>query len=102
MIDLLDYKLLSTWIIYLIFYLIMIMIINSYKTKEDFVYMPWNMSTRYYPSYDIRGDVYPNIYPWNYPIRYIFPYLTPNNYGADGKYITYTNQNSISNQKCKK
>ncbi len=92
MIDLLNYKLISTWIIYLIFFLIIILIIESYKnkSKEHFIYMPWNMSTRYYPSYDIRGDphYYPHLYPWNYPVPYVFPYLTPNNYGADGKYTT--------------
>ena len=61
------------------------MIIDSYKNKEHFIFMPWNMSTRFYPSYDIRGDPridYPFMYPWNYPIFYLSPY----NYGVDGNY----------------
>jgi hypothetical protein len=93
MIDLLDYKRLSTWIIYIIFFFIIDMIINNhnYHNKEHFLFMPWNMSTRYYPSYDIRG--YPFMYPWNYPIFYLSPF----NYEADGKY----NINPIYNKRTK-
>ena len=75
MINLLYNKGLLTWIVYSILFLIVFIIIN--KDKEHFYYMPWNMSTRYYPSYDIRGD--PRV---NYPIFYLSPY----NYGVDGKY----------------
>jgi hypothetical protein len=55
------------------------------KSIEQFMFMPWNMPTRHYPSYDIRG--YPTIYPWNYarpqiPLFYWYPYF----YEANGKY----------------
>ena len=77
MIDLLNTRILSTWIIYLIFFIIIIMIIDNYRYREDFIFIPWNISTRYYPSYDIRGDPIhsnPLIYPYNYPILYLSPY----------------------------
>lgn len=73
-IDLLNYKEFSTWIIYLIFILLIIIFINR-KNREEFIFMPWNMSTRFYPSYDIRG--YPYI---------PFMYITPYNYYANGEY----------------
>ena len=53
------------------------MIIDNYRYREDFIFIPWNISTRYYPSYDIRGDPIhsnPLIYPYNYPILYLSPY----------------------------
>ena len=79
MIDLLNYKEPSSLIIYLIYILLIKIFIDSYKNKEHFIFMPWNISTRYYPSYDIRGD--PRI---NYPVFY----LTPYNYSANGNYNT--------------
>jgi hypothetical protein len=77
MIDIFNYKEFSSWIIYLIIYFTIILIINN--DKEHFIFMPWNMSTRFYPSYDIRG--YPYIYP-----PYPFIYLTPYTFNADGSY----------------
>lgn len=58
---------------------------NSNVVKENFVFTPWNMGTRFYPSYDIRG--YPQLYPWNYPYPGL-PYLywSPFFYEANGKY----------------
>jgi len=107
----------SIWIFIFIFILIIISIDaidivdkknqNRSKNKilraiETFVFTPWNMGTRFYPSYDIRGYPpmfnnniigatrgysYPLIFPWNYP----FPgspylYFSPYFYEANGKY----------------
>jgi hypothetical protein len=63
----------------------------KFKSIEDFVFTPWNMGTRYYPSYDIRG--YPlqshmaQLHPWNYPFPGLpFLYWSPFFYSANGKY----------------
>lgn len=66
--------------------LVLILIFNKSKYIENFMFTPWNMGTRFYPSYDIRG--YPQIYPWNYPFPGIpFLYWSPYFYEADGKYF---------------
>ena len=87
MIDLFNYRNYSSWFIYLILILIIIIIIN--KNQENFILMPWNMSTRHYPMYDIRG--YPPIHRFlNQSVNnflYPFMYLTPYNYSASGEYI---------------
>jgi len=74
MIELFNYKKSSTWLIWLIIYIII-----TNNNIEHFIYMPWNISTRFFPSYDIRG--YPYIYP-QYPLMY----LTPYNFNASGDY----------------
>ena len=85
MINIFDYKDFSTWIIYIIIFLTILLIIN--KDVEHFIFMPWNMSTRFYPSYDIRG------YPYIYPM-----YLTPYTFTADGSYNVKANK-KIKNKK---
>jgi hypothetical protein len=66
--------------------IILYFIYNKNNIVENFLFTPWNMSTRLYPSYDIRG--YPYIYPWNYPYPNL-PYLlwSPYFYKANGKYL---------------
>ena len=57
---------------------------NRYNT-ENFMFTPWNMGTRFYPSYDIRG--YPLIYPWNYPYPGLPQiYFSPYFYESNGNY----------------
>lgn len=88
---------LSTYLILLLIILVIkSIIINSKQTKEDFVFTPWNMGTRFYPSYDIRG--YPVIYPWNYPFPGT-PYLywSPYFYEATGKYTKNPNYAKLLN-----
>ena len=68
------------FILILILLLIILSLSNS-DNIENFLLMPWNNSTRFYPTYDIRG--YPYIYQ-NYPPKM---YLTPYNYTASGNYI---------------
>jgi len=109
MLNLLDLKKQTTWIVIFIFSLIFIIGINSIKTnktnktnnnKENFYFSPWNMGTRFYPSYDLRNYPpmpiyneteknfsYPLIFPWNYPYPGL-PYLywSPYFYEANGKY----------------
>jgi len=116
MLNFFDLKKYETWIFIFIFTLITIIAIdtiyiNKNKNKknnkllkaiENFVFTPWNMGTRFYPSYDIRGyppmfnnniigatrgHSYPLIFPWNYPFPGL-PYLywSPYFYEANGKY----------------
>lgn len=82
---------------------IIFIILSGYfgKNKENFMFTPWNMGTRFYPSYDIRGyppmynqllnkdASYPLLFPWNYPYPGL-PYLfwSPHFYEATGKYTT--------------
>lgn len=68
----------------ILFILVLLIILFLFKeNKENF--MPWNIGTRYMPSYDIRG--YPLLFPWNYrPYDFPFPYLTPYFYDINGKY----------------
>jgi hypothetical protein len=86
MIDSLDFKKLSTWIILVSAIFIVIKLFSNTNTTENFGFTPWNMGTRFYPTYDLRG--YPLIYPWNYPFPGT-PYLywSPYFYEANGKYI---------------
>ena len=72
-------------IISIILVIVVIYIIKrSFITKENF-FIPWNIGTRFYPSYDIRG--YPSIFPWNYPWPNIpWLYWSPYYYEANGKY----------------
>ncbi len=65
-------------IIFIIFIICILSLFDS-DSIENFIYMPWNNSTRFYPTYDIRG--YPNVYP---PRMYLSPY----NYTTTGDYIT--------------
>jgi hypothetical protein len=96
---------LTTFMSFLIVGLIFIIIISGYANKsslnENFAFMPWNMGTRFYPSYDLRGypptynqllinskkSSYPLLFPWNYPYPGM-PYLfwSPYFYEANGKY----------------
>ena len=106
MLEFLNLKKKSTWILIFIFSLIFFIIIDSYskknkENKENFTFLPWNMGTRFYPSYDIRGYPYsfnqmllqsngnshPLLFPWNYPYPGM-PYLfwSPYFYEATGKY----------------
>ena len=68
---------------------VLLYIIYKYDKKknlEKFMFMPWNMGTRFYPSYDIRG--YPLIYPWNYPYPGLPSiYFSPYFYDSNGNYI---------------
>ena len=65
---------------YIIIIILIIIILSPHygDNIENFIYMPWNNSTRFYPSYDIRG------YPYVYPPKM---YLTPYNYTTTGEYI---------------
>lgn len=103
MFEFLDLKKQSTWIIIFIFSLVFVVIITSKnkREQEDFGFLPWNMGTRFYPSYDIRGypptynqmllnskgASYPLLFPWNYPYPGL-PYLywSPYFYEANGKF----------------
>ncbi len=72
-------------IIFFVILLLFIIYKHDNKNIENFMFAPWNMGTRFYPSYDIRG--YPLIYPWNYPYAgnpYI--YFSPYFYESNGKY----------------
>jgi hypothetical protein len=53
----------------LIFFIIIIFIKNNLFKYEKFTFIPWNMGTRFYPTYDIR--IYPLIYPWNYLLSFM-------------------------------
>lgn len=59
------------------------------KNVEHFgLYFPWNLPTRYFPSYDLRG--YPQIFPWNWTFPKYYSnllYWSPFTYEADGKYV---------------
>ncbi len=84
MTNLFDFNKLSTWLLWLLIVYVLIMLYRKSNGVEHFI--PWNMGTRFYPSYDIRG--YPYLYPWNYPYPSL-PYLysSPYFYEANGKYI---------------
>lgn len=77
-------------LLFIIIIAIILYIIYKQTVKEDF--LPWNMGTRFYPSYDLRGYPYgvrgyPLIYPWNYPYPGLpFLYWSPYFYEATGKY----------------
>ena len=62
------------------------------KNVEKFIIMPWNIGTRFFPMYDIRG--YPNIYP-----PYPFVYFFPNNYSANGEYTVKSTYKKKLNKK---
>jgi hypothetical protein len=86
MIELFNFNKLSTYIIWFVIIIIIKLIFTKFhNNQENFMFGPWNMGTRFYPSYDIRG--YPLIYPWNYPFPGT-PYLywSPYFYEASGKY----------------
>ena len=113
----LDLKKQSTWIMIFIFALVFVIVISSNKKagpdKEDFTFLPWNMGTRFYPSYDIRGypptynqmllnskgASHPLLFPWNYPYPGL-PYLywSPYFYEANGKF-TYDKEYAKALQK---
>jgi hypothetical protein len=115
MFEFLNLKKQSTWILIFVFSLIFFIVIDSYsrKNKERFTFVPWNMGTRFYPSYDIRGYPYsynqmllqsngkshPLLFPWNYPYPGL-PYLfwSPYFYEANGKY-TYDKEHAKALQK---
>jgi len=96
----------SLFIIFITLILIYIIYNDALYTKEDFAFVPWNMGTRFYPSYDIRGyprDTqmfsHPLIYPWNYPYPgYPFLYWSPYYYEASGKYKYDPNYAKLLNQ----
>jgi len=80
---------------------------NIYENiYENFAFVPWNIGTRFYKYYDIRG--YPRtynqiilkhkkkidnqIFSWNYPYPGLpFLYFSPYFYESTGKYI-FNNQ----------
>ena len=89
-------KWLTIVMILMIIYIVYIYINKKYI--ENFAFVPWNMGTRFFPSWDLRGypslDTseknnlnYPLIYPWNYPYPGT-PYLywSPYFYNANGVY----------------
>jgi hypothetical protein len=87
----------NIYFIIFIISIISIICINKIYNKEHFIFAPWNMGTRFQPSYDLRG--YPLIYPWNYP----FPgtpllYFSPYYYNTDGSYSYDPNFSKISNK----
>jgi hypothetical protein len=96
--ELFNLKKTSKWFVLLIIVIIIYILYSNVKSsvKEDFAFVPWNMGTRFYPSYDLRGyprespgSMYshPLIYPWNYPYPgYPFLYWSPYFYEASGKY----------------
>lgn len=61
---------------YLIIFIIIILLFNLYNNNIEHYIPIWNIGTRFYPVYDIRGYIYP------YPYLYFSPYY----YTADGKY----------------
>ena len=117
MFNFLDLKKQSSWFTIFIIFLILAIIITEYNKqnvgKEDFTFVPWNMGTRFYPSYDIRGypptynqmllnskgASYPLLFPWNYPYPGL-PYLywSPYFYEANGKF-TYDKEYAKALQK---
>jgi hypothetical protein len=87
-------------LVLMIMYIVYVYINKNYiDNVENFAFVPWNMGTRFFPSWDLRGypslDVseyksdmnYPLIYPWNYPYPGL-PYLywSPYFYNANGIY----------------
>lgn len=66
--------------ILLILFLIILFVLIDRYIYEDFIIMPFNMATRYYPTYDIRG------YPYIPYIKNFFISLSPYYYMADGSY----------------
>ena len=67
----------------IIIFLILVLVLKLFtqtKNIERFIGIPWNIGTRFFPMYDIRG--YPYIYP-PFPLMYISPY----NFSANGDYI---------------
>jgi len=80
--DLFNLKKPYIWII-----LLFIAISITYSKSSNIEnFLPWNMGTRFFPSYDIRG--YPYIYPWNYPYPGLpWLYWSPYFYKTNGKYI---------------
>jgi hypothetical protein len=78
----------------LLFILGILVISILYKTINKEHFLIWNQSTRYYPSYDLRG--YPYIIPPPPPPLYLSPYY----YGSDGSYnILVTKQRKKHNLK---
>lgn len=82
-------------VIFIVILLICLLYQNTTnRIKEGFAFIPWNMGTRFFPSYDLRGYPntentfsYPLIYPWNYPYPgYPYLYWSPFYYEASGKY----------------
>ena len=65
---------------YIILIIIFIILYNLILRKniENFGFPIWNIGTRFYPPYDIRGYIY-NIFP--------FYYISPYFYTTNGKYI---------------
>jgi hypothetical protein len=98
LLELFNLKHTSKWfIIFIIILFIYILYQNaSPNIKESFGFVPWNMGTRFYPSYDLRGYPqtenslsHPLIFPWNWnsPMAGMPPlYWSPFFYGANGKY----------------
>lgn len=86
--------------ILMIMYIVYVYINKKHiNNLENFAFVPWNMGTRFFQSWDLRGypslDIseyknnlnYPLIYPWNYPFPGT-PYLywSPYFYNANGVY----------------
>ena len=97
--------------------LIVLYVVYTYINRqniENFAFIPWNMGTRFFPSWDLRGypslDIseyknnlnYPLIYPWNYPFPGT-PYLywSPYFYNASGTYKYNPKLSSSLNKKYK-
>ena len=85
----------SKWFfIFVVIIIIYLLYQNAKNHRENFTFVPWNMGTRFFPSYDLRGYPYtghslshPLIYPWNYPYPgYPYLYWSPYFYEANGKY----------------
>jgi hypothetical protein len=86
----------SKWfVIFVVFLVIYLLYQNTANTsREHFAFVPWNMGTRFFPSYDLRGYPqtghtlsHPLVYPWNYPYPgYPYLYWSPYFYEASGKY----------------
>ena len=73
----------------IIIIIIIIVILCNCLTKkniENFGFPYWNIGTRFYPPYDIRGYI-SNMYP--------FIYITPYFYTTNGNYIY---NNDLSNK----
>ena len=66
------------YIIILIIFIIGYNILINNKNIENFGLPIWNIGTRFYPPYDIRGYVY-NMYP--------FLFISPYYYTTNGNYV---------------
>jgi hypothetical protein len=85
-----------TIILISLIFIFIIVNLSQNKNKEGFSFMPWNIGTRFYPTWDIRGD--PNVYPWNYQFNSNVVYTTPYFYRADGKFVNDKEYVNLVNQ----